>query len=109
MASKPHELRSVTVSTWEPVQDTLDSIRDPLTGLLLELDALGKAVLLEAPAARDFRRALEAFDRLPELAVEVERALAPKRVETLMRRIARLRGVSAKDFARREGWRRFVR
>lgn len=107
MAGKPRELAPVTYSTWEPVMDRIADMRDTLLALEQMVDKVDAAIAYEHPTARQLEEAVSAFRALPTAAEAVEAVFAPKRVNTLLRRVARLRGVKARDFDRAAGLKRF--
>lgn len=104
---RPRQLRAVTYSTLGPAFDAMYAAADAVAQLQATIDALEGAVARENPSETDIAKALAAIEELPEDAMAFEEAFSPKRVETVMRRVARLRGVKADEFRRRSGAQRF--
>lgn len=98
--ARPRELSELTYSTYRPLLCSIEDFRGPLTELSDALDALEGAIATERPTQAKTDAAMEAFRLLPELAAAFERAVAPRHVWTLQRRLARIRGVRKDEFER---------
>lgn len=105
--NRPEALRHVSYTTLHVAWGSIAEMEEPLAELRRALDDLEGVAAYDRPEQDKIDRALVAIDQLPELAAAVEEALSARKIETLMRRVARIRGVKSERFANRSGRRRF--
>jgi hypothetical protein len=100
---RARKLGDLSYATYGPALEAMDGLRRKVTALAEALDDIEGAIVSDRPTPEQMARALRAWEQLPGRAMEFEAAVAPARVTTLLRRLARIRGVKAGEFARLSG------
>lgn len=91
------DLRAVTYSTWEPVLESAEAIRDAAQQVMDRVDTIERAISHEKPDTHALRAARDALGQLPTAVLRLESACRPGKLAVLRRRVARLYGVKATD------------
>lgn len=99
-------MRHVTYSTWSPLYKSIVEMRDRAQALLDAVDGMEAAISHDDPTPEANRRALDAYEQAPTLLLNFERAVHPRNVATLRRRLMRVRGVKWDKWARAAARRR---
>lgn len=91
------DLRAVNYSTWTPVLDSAQSIRDAAQAVVECVDTIERAISHEKPETVALRAARDALGQLPTKVLRLESEVRPGKLAVLRRRVARLYGVKAND------------